>query len=116
MLNNRTFILFIAFVAIFVLTVGWVTTRTEVVSNPSRDSASVLENQEGFADQNKAPIPSYRSPLDECFDVSLREAANCHSASQVTVPSYRSPLDECFDVSLREVASCRKADQEPIPS
>ena len=29
--------------------------------------------------------------------------------------SYRSPLDECFDVSLREVASCRAASQAPIP-
>ena len=115
MLNNRTFNLFIVFVAIVALTVGWVTTRTEAVSNPSRDSTSVLGNQEGFADQNKAPIPSYRSPLDECFDVSLREAVHCHSASQVIVPSYRSPLDECFDVSLKEVASCRKAGQELIP-
>jgi len=115
MLNNRIVIPFVVLVLILMLTVRLVTARTEVVSDPSRDSASVLENQEGFADQNKAPIPSYRSPLDECFDVSLREAANCHSANQVTVPSYRSPLDECFDVSLREVASCRKAGQEPIP-
>ena len=29
--------------------------------------------------------------------------------------SYRSPLDECFDVSLMEITSCRNASQAPAP-
>ena len=65
--------------------------------------------------QNKAPIPSYRSRLDECFDVPLSEAAACRTESQTLVPSYRSRLDECFDVSVSELASCRDASQAPIP-
>jgi hypothetical protein len=114
MLNNRILISSIVLAIVLLLTARLVTARTEVVSDPSNDPAAVVENQQS-TDQNKAPIPSYRSPLDECFDVSLREAANCRNASQVLVPSYRSPLDECFDVSLREVASCRNSSQAPPP-
>lgn len=33
----------------------------------------------------------------------------------VAPPTYRSPLDECFDVALREVAQCRNAIQVPAP-
>jgi hypothetical protein len=33
----------------------------------------------------------------------------------VAPPTYRSPLDECFDVPLREVAQCRNAIQAPAP-
>jgi hypothetical protein len=33
----------------------------------------------------------------------------------VAPPTYRSPLDECFDVPLREVAQCRNAIQVPTP-
>lgn len=112
MLNNRIVIPFVVLVLILMLTVRLVTARTEVVSDPSRDSTSVLENQKGFADQNKAPIPSYRSPLDECFDVPLMEAAECRDPSQTIIPSDHSAIDECFDVSIAEVASCREANQE----
>jgi hypothetical protein len=59
--------------------------------------------------------PSYRSPLDECYDVPLRDAASCHNASQAPVPAYRSPLDECYDVSLREAAACRNTSSAPTP-
>jgi hypothetical protein len=114
MLNIRTTVLSVVLVLILMLSVRLVTARTDVVSVPSNDSAAVMENQQS-TNQNKAPIPSYRSPLDECFDVSLREVTSCRAASQVPVPSYRSPFDGCFDVSLREVASCRAASQAPIP-
>ena len=33
----------------------------------------------------------------------------------VAPASYRSPTDECFDVPLREVAQCRNAIQTPVP-
>jgi hypothetical protein len=75
------------------------------VSNPPQESAN----------PNIAPIPSYRDPLEECFDVPLREAASCRIASQVPVPAYRSPLDVCYDVPLREVTSCRNASQKSTP-
>jgi len=31
----------------------------------------------------------------------------------VALPTYRSPLDECFDVPLREVAQCRNENETP---
>jgi hypothetical protein len=57
----------------------------------------------------------YRSPLDVCFDVPLKDAAACRSAGQAyapaanPTPAYRSPLDECFDVPLKDAAACRAA-------
>jgi hypothetical protein len=66
------------------------------------------------ADQDKAPISSYRSRLDECFDVPVREAAACRAEKQTLAPSYPAHLDECFDVSLSELASCREASQAPV--
>ena len=111
MLNIRTLILSIALVVI----VGLVTARTAIFSDPSRDLSSVLNNQEQSANQNKAPVASYRSPLDECFDVPLSEAAACHTDNQTPIQSYRSPIDECFDVSLRELANCRNASQALAP-
>lgn len=114
MLNNRILISSVVLTIILLLTARLVTARTEVVLDPSNDPAAVMENQQSM-NQNKAPIPSYRSALDECFDVSLMEVTICRAANQVPVPSYRSPLDECFDVSLREVTSCRNASQASAP-
>ena len=116
MLNIRTVILSVLVLVALIFAVPWVTARTEVVSNPSGDPASVLNHQEESVHQNKAPIPSYRSPLDECFDVPLREVASCRNTSQAPILSYRSPLDVCYDVPLREIASCRNASQVLVPS
>ena len=143
MLNIRTTFLSVVLVLILMLSVRLVTAGTDAVSDPSNDSVPVIENQLS-TNQNKAPLPSYRSPLEECFDVSLREAASCQKANQAPVglnrpprdvcidvpiggavtcpmanptltPFYRSPLDECFDVSISELASCRNASQAPVP-
>ena len=86
MLNIRTLILSIVLVVTLMLTVQLVTVRTEVVSNSSSDPVIVLETQEESGNQNTAPIPSYRSPLDECYDVPLREANSCRNASQASTP------------------------------
>lgn len=75
----------------------------------------ILGERYGVTPPQYARNKSYRSPLDECFDVPLREAASCGNASQVLIPSYQSPLDECFDVSISELASCRNASQVPAP-
>jgi hypothetical protein len=114
-MNIRTLTLSAVLVVILMLTVQWVTARTEIASDHSSNPASALNNQEQSANQNKASISSYRSRLDECFDVPLSEIAACHTESQSLVPSYRSRLDECFDVSLSEVASCRNESQASIP-
>jgi hypothetical protein len=130
MLNIRNIILAVVLVAILIFTVPLAAARTEIASNASRGPHSALELQEAYANlnpaigldhqdrydkMNKVPIPSYRSPLDECYDAPLREASSCRNTSQAPIPSYRSPLDECFDVPLRELASCRKADQASVP-
>jgi hypothetical protein len=115
MLNIRTLILSVALVVMLMLAVPLVTARTELASNPASDSASVLNNQESSANENKVPIPSYRSRLDECFDVPLSELAACRIESQTLIPSYRSRLDVCFDVPLSELASCQNASQAATP-
>ena len=46
-----------------------------------------LHNSEQSANQNKAPISSYRFQLDECSDVGLSALASCRKArSQKTIP------------------------------
>ena len=82
MLNIRTLILAVTLVVILLLTVPLVAARTEVASGPSSDPVIALNHQNRYDKMNKVPIPSYRSPLDECFDVPLREAAGCRDTSQ----------------------------------
>jgi hypothetical protein len=115
MLNLRTLILSVVLVLTLMLTIPLVAARTEVTSNPSRGPHSVLEIQEAYANQNIAPVASYRSRLDVCFDVPLSEVSACRAEDQTLTPSYRSRLDECFDVSISEVASCRAASQASTP-
>jgi len=114
-MNIRTVILSAALAFVFLFVARLVTAGTEVVSDPLSEPASVLADPKGSSNQNHTTISSYRSPLDECYDVPLREAASCKNASQAPVSSYRSPLDECYDVPLRELASCRNADQASVP-
>jgi len=59
---------------------------------------------------------TYRSPLDVCFDVPIRDLAACRSASPAyaapvadPTPAYRPSSDECFDVPLKDAAACRAA-------
>ena len=82
MLNIRTAILSAALLVALIFAVTVVTARTKIVADPSSHPASVLNNQEQSVNQNGAPIPSYRSPFDECFDMPLREAARCRNAGQ----------------------------------
>ena len=115
MLKIRTILLSIVVVLILMLTAQLVTARTEVVSDPASDLAGVYNEQEQSANQNIAPVSAYRSPLDECYDVPLREAAGCRKTSQAPIPSYRSPLDVCFDVPLSAATACHLAEQADAP-
>jgi hypothetical protein len=132
MLNMRTLILSVVVVVILMLAVPLVTARTEAVSYPAGASVIVLDDQDRYNKMNKAPvlvldyqdrydemnkvpISSYRSPLDVCYDVSIRELAACRDASQALIQADQSPVDECFDVSISELAGCRKQSQESIP-
>ena len=116
MLNIRTIILFVAFVVVFVLTIGSMTVRTEAVPAPEGNPAGVLENQERSASLNHVDsIRLYRFSLDECYNLPLSEAAECQKESQASIQLYRSRLDDCYDVPLRELASCRIASQASTP-
>jgi hypothetical protein len=115
MLNIRTVILSAVVLVALIFAATLVTARTEIASDPSSNPASVLNHQEQSASQNRAPIPSYRSPLDVCYDVPLREVASCRNASQVPVPSYRSPLDVCSDAGLIYRAQCLIESQKSTP-
>ncbi len=114
MLKIRVTLLPVALLVLFTLTIGLMAVRAEVIPDPSSKLASVLDTQERTANQNKVNYTrSYRSPLDDCFDVSLMELANCYNLSQTLNRSYRSLLNECFDVSLIELDSCRNAGKAP---
>ena len=133
MLKIRTILLSVVLVLILMLTAQLVNARTEVVSDPPNDLVIVLnhqdrydkmstsdpvialDHQDRYDKMNKVPIPSYRSPLDVCYDVPLREVASCRIASQEPVPAYRSPLDVCYDVPLSAAAACRLAEQADAP-
>jgi hypothetical protein len=48
-------------------------------------------------------VPGYRAPTNECFDVSLSEAANCQAQSSASqMQQSQAPLGVCFDVPLSE--------------
>lgn len=86
MLNIRTVIFSAVLLVALMLAITLVTARTEVVSDPSSRPVSALNNQEQSANQNRAPIPSYRSPLDVCYDVPLSAAAACRITEQTPAP------------------------------
>jgi hypothetical protein len=116
MLNIRTFIFAVGLIVVLALTAQFVTAGTEAASTSLSEVASLPNDQDQPANTNSVGvIASYRSPLDECFDVSLREAAACRESGQTTIPSYQYPLDECFDVSIQDVASCRATSRTPAP-
>jgi hypothetical protein len=132
MLNIRTLILSVVLVVLLLLTVPLVTARTEAVSNPAGEPVIVLDHQDQYDKMNnapvieldhqdrydkmnKVPIPSYRSPLDVCYDVPIREREGCLNADKAAIQAKASAIDECFDVSLWEVASCREASQASAP-
>ena len=75
----------------------------------------ILGERYGVMPQQYAHNKSYRSPLDECYDVPLRDVASCRNASQVPILSYRSPLDECSDAGFMSRAQCLKASQKSTP-
>ena len=118
MLNIRTLILSVALVLILTFSAQFVIARTAGISNLSSNTLSAVQNKQTSVNQSSIHLPLHRFGLDECFDVSLMELANCRSGSQVSAPApslYRSPLDECYDVPLREVTACRNASSIPIP-
>jgi hypothetical protein len=102
MLNVRNLILSVVLV-MFLLAVPLVAARTEVASGLSSSPvmslnhqnrydkmnshpAITLDHQNRYDKMNKVPIPSYRSPFDECFDVGLIYHAQCLKESQEATP------------------------------
>ena len=114
-MNIRTVILSAGLVLILLFAARLVIAGTEVVSDPLIEPVSVLAAPKEASNQHNTLLPSYRSRLDDCFDVPLRETGSCQDASQVPVSSYRSRPDECFDVPLNELASCRNTNQGSAP-
>jgi hypothetical protein len=115
MLNIRTILSSVIVVIVLLLTVQLVNARTGVASDPWSAPSIGLGHQERYDQMNKAPIPAYRSPLDECFDVSISESASCYDASQQPALSNQPALDTCSDVGLIYRAECLKEVQEPTP-
>ena len=104
MLNIRTLILSIALVVILMLTVGLVTAKTEVASDPPSDPVSVLDHQDRY-DKMSTSDPVIVLDHQDRYD----------KMNKVPIPSYRSPLDVCYDVPLSAAAACRLAEQAPAP-
>jgi len=82
---------------------------SEVVSAESEGSL-LAARPEGKSEEPASGLAGRTDrPLDGCFDVPLREAANCRQAGQeahrTSGGRIRTPgatLDVCFDVPLRE--------------
>jgi hypothetical protein len=64
-----------------VLTVQFVAYQTASASDSPIIPDGVPANQEGVANQNKAPVSSYLSQLDDCFDVPISERVTCQNAT-----------------------------------
>jgi hypothetical protein len=116
MLDIRTLIRSVAIAFLLILAAGSVARTTDAVAGFVTNTDIVLDecfdlSISELADcrrGNQRLAQSYRHRLDECFDVSLRERAGCRRGNQTLAQSYRSRLDECFDVSLRERTACRQ--------
>jgi hypothetical protein len=116
MLNIRTLISTVAIVFWLILAAGSMATTTDAAAGFVSNTDIVLDecfdvSISELADcrrGNQRLAQSYRHRLDECFDVSLREVADCRRGNQRLAQSYRPRLDECFDVPLRERTACRQ--------
>ena len=88
MLNIRPFLLSIVLVVILIITAGLVTPRTHIVFDPSKDPVGLFENQAPSASQINLDYytRSYRYPLDECYDVGLRDRTQCLNESHESTP------------------------------
>ena len=146
MFNIRTGTLVITFAMVFMFTTGWVSAKTEFVSDQVNDTASILDNHirlvnQTNLDENRSyryrngeyfdlpiqdlaryvslkttPGPTYRSHFGECFDMPVSAQNSCRIGQPPPIREYRSRHDECFDVPLSEMSYCRRTSLPPIPS
>ena len=97
------------------------------VDDPSVPVAALESRDQADGQDSGDPAFAHRLPVDECFDVSLSEVAECRRAIQAPdlplsraplapPPAHRAPIDECFDVSLSELAECRLTSRTPASS
>lgn len=85
MFKMRTFIPAVVLALVLVLAVRFDAYRTASASNSSVIAHGVHANQEGVTSQNRQPVSSYRSRLDDCFDVSIGERVTCQNATLAPV-------------------------------
>lgn len=76
-------ILLPAVVLVLMLTVQFVTARTTYAYIPSKDSASMLSNQDVSTNQNQAQASLDRFLVDNCQGMQPRELVSCRIAIQV---------------------------------
>lgn len=115
MLNTRTTLVSISLLAVLLLALSFVTSRTDVGSGSASDQLVSNKNGSVPVSLDTAPIRSYRDRSDQCFDVSVRDLNACRAEVQAPAPSRLLKVDECFDVSISELASCRSTSQAPAP-
>jgi hypothetical protein len=125
MLKIRTFLSFVVLALMLMTTYQFVAARTEVISDPSFDPASVISNHAGSTNPFVVPGPSYPSKFVECVDMPgmIGSVVACPNPSQipvqfvVAVPSYPATFIECIDMPgvVGSVVACPNPSQIPAP-
>jgi len=115
----------VALIVVAALTAWEAAAITDVVPDDRSASAAAIGTPDTpLSRAPYPPAPAHRAPIDECFDVSLSEVAECRRAIHALdlplsraplapAPAHRAPIDECFDVSLSELAECRLTSRAP---
>lgn len=116
MFTNRLFNLIVAAVLVVVVALAIQQSFTTKASAPENNSPKEEALRESQLGERYGVLPEYLWSAEQIRrEYILGERYGVTPQQDVRNQSYRSPLDECFDVSLREVASCRKASQASIP-
>lgn len=107
MLSIRNIVLSFAVALTLIGTVGWIPERVHTVPQSGSDLVAAFSDSESAENQNLMTAPrSSRSPADPCFDVPLKERANCDTGHRTAMSLKHTGLGECFDVPLSQRANC----------
>jgi hypothetical protein len=137
MLKIRTLLSLVVLALMLMTTYQFVAARTEVISNPSFDPATVISNHAGSPNPFVVAGPSYPTKFDECIDMpgvvgsvvacpnpgqipAPIEAAGSPNTSKVLAapgPAFPSSPIECIDMPgvVGSVVACPNPGQIPAP-
>ena len=124
MLKIRTILLPVG-LALFLMPIFWfMTAKTEVISNPSNDPASVISRKGGSGNQFEVTGPSYPAKFVDCADIGVfASVVACANPSLIPAhfevpagPTYPAKFVECVAMGVvGSVVACPNPSQIPAP-